>query len=121
MLSLPACDRLFRRAPQDVEEVPTENTGIELEGSEPRRIKGIEKEMKPCEKCNKSPGNEIRCDEWWSCFQLRDYNIERRLKNERQDITPQPPEPTHLKFYSLVSIRKGGATQNLALPPPQTR
>ena len=30
--------------------------------------------MKPCGKCNRSVGSLIRCDEWWSCSQLRHFN-----------------------------------------------
>ena len=49
--------------------------------------------MKPCEKCNKSSNNGHRCDEWFFCFQLRDYNLE-RVEYERH-ADPQEPEPSY--------------------------
>ena len=53
--------------------------------------------MKPCERCNKRIGkNGDRCDEWFFCFEYRDWKLEqiKRIEYEKH-ADPQEPEPSY--------------------------
>ena len=49
--------------------------------------------MKPCGKCDKSPGSLISCEDWWSCFRLRYFNS--RLQESYNGNSPNKEVVLH--------------------------